>query len=114
MFGENTLMELFSSFENTSEDGQNRLKLFEKLPSRSLMKEVLESSQFKLIHDDYEIIKVHFPCMMDLVKWINNYRTALIGGKAANDLFLDPFILNDNSNSEYVLFNINKEEFRSL
>jgi CubicO group peptidase (beta-lactamase class C family) len=39
----------------------------------------------------------------DLVKWINNYRTAEIGGKAVNDLFLDPFILNDKSNSEYAL-----------
>lgn len=39
----------------------------------------------------------------DLVKWINNYRTAEIGGKAVNDLFLDPFILNDGSNSDYAL-----------
>jgi CubicO group peptidase (beta-lactamase class C family) len=39
----------------------------------------------------------------DLVKWINNYRTAEIGGKAVNGLFLAPFILNDKSNSEYAL-----------
>jgi CubicO group peptidase (beta-lactamase class C family) len=39
----------------------------------------------------------------DLVKWINNYRTAEIGGKVVNDLFLDPFILNDKTNSEYAL-----------
>ncbi|MDE5423977.1 beta-lactamase family protein [Ancylomarina sp. DW003] len=39
----------------------------------------------------------------DLVKWINNYRSAEIGGKAVRDLFLDPFILNDGLNSEYAL-----------
>lgn len=39
----------------------------------------------------------------DLVKWINNYQTAVIGGKAVNDLFLTPFILDDKSNSEYAL-----------
>ncbi|WP_191860213.1 serine hydrolase domain-containing protein [Hanstruepera ponticola] len=39
----------------------------------------------------------------DLVKWVNNYRTATIGGKAVNKLFLEPFILNDGSDSEYAL-----------
>lgn len=39
----------------------------------------------------------------DLVKWINNYRSSEIGGKAVRDLFLDPFILNDGLNSEYAL-----------
>lgn len=43
----------------------------------------------------------------DLVKWINNYRTAQIGGKAVNELFLSPFILNDGSNSNYALGIIN-------
>ncbi len=49
----------------------------------------------------------------DLVKWINNYRTAVIGGKAVNDLFLDPFILNDASNSEYAL-GIGNSSYRGL
>ena len=49
----------------------------------------------------------------DLVKWINNYRTADIGGKAVNDLFLDPFILNDKSNSEYAL-GIRNSSYRGL
>jgi CubicO group peptidase (beta-lactamase class C family) len=49
----------------------------------------------------------------DLVKWINNYRTAVIGGKAVNDLFLDPFILNDESNSEYAL-GIGNSSYRGL
>ena len=54
-----------------------------------------------------------YTSVQDLVKWINNYRTALIGGKAANDLFLDPFILNDNSNSEYAL-GIGHSSYRGL
>ena len=49
----------------------------------------------------------------DLVKWINNYRTAVIGGKTVNELFLDPFILNDKSNSEYAL-GIGVSSYRGL
>ena len=49
----------------------------------------------------------------DLVKWINNYRTAVIGGVAVNALFLDPFILNDKSNSEYAL-GIGNSSYRGL
>jgi len=49
----------------------------------------------------------------DLVKWINNYRTAVIGGVDVNNLFLDPFILNDKSNSEYALGIINSS-YRGL
>lgn len=49
----------------------------------------------------------------DLVKWINNYRTAVIGGKEVNNLFLDPFILNDKSNSEYGL-GIGNSSYRGL
>lgn len=41
--------------------------------------------------------------IQDLVQWLNNYRTAEIGGKAVNDLFFDPFILNNGTNSEYAL-----------
>ncbi len=44
-----------------------------------------------------------YTSIQDLVKWINNYRTAEVGGKAVNDLFLDPFILNDGANSEYAM-----------
>ncbi|OUR90402.1 hypothetical protein A9Q87_13535 [Flavobacteriales bacterium 34_180_T64] len=49
----------------------------------------------------------------DLVKWINNYRTAEVGGKAVNELFLDPFILNDGINSEYAL-GIRVDAYRGL
>ena len=43
----------------------------------------------------------------DMVKWINNFKTAGIGGKKVQDLFLKPFILNDGSNSEYALGIVN-------
>lgn len=49
----------------------------------------------------------------DLVKWINNYRTAKIGGKAVNNLFLNPFLLNDGINSEYAL-GIENSSYRGL
>ncbi len=49
----------------------------------------------------------------DLVKWVNNYRTAKIGGKAVTDLFFDPFILNDGTNSEYAL-GIGTRSYRGL
>jgi CubicO group peptidase (beta-lactamase class C family) len=44
-----------------------------------------------------------YTSIQDLVQWINNYRTAEIGGKAVNDLFFDPFILSNGTNSEYAL-----------
>jgi len=49
----------------------------------------------------------------DMVKWINNLKTAEVGGKKVNDLFLKPFILNDGSNSEYA-FGIVNGSYRGL
>lgn len=49
----------------------------------------------------------------DLVKWINNFRSMKVGNKAAYDLFLEPFILNDGSNSEYAL-GISSGTYRGL
>ncbi|MGK0413036.1 MAG: CubicO group peptidase (beta-lactamase class C family) [Polaribacter sp.] len=58
-----------------------------------------------------------YTSIQDLVKWINNYRTAEIGGKAVNDLFLDPFIFNNGLNvglsSEYAL-GIGNSTYRGL
>lgn len=44
-----------------------------------------------------------FTSVHDLVKWLNNYRTAEIGGDEVNELFFDPFVLNDGINSGYAL-----------
>ena len=54
-----------------------------------------------------------FTSVEDLAKWINNYSTAKIGGREVKDLFLDPFILNDGSNSEYAL-GIRNGSYRGL
>lgn len=54
-----------------------------------------------------------YTSVQDLVKWINNYRTAEIGGKAVTDLFFNPFILNDGTNSEYAL-GIGTRSYRGL
>lgn len=49
----------------------------------------------------------------DLVKWINNFRTMELGGKEVNHLFLEPFILNDGTNSKYAL-GIGNGSYRGL
>ncbi|QCK15708.1 serine hydrolase domain-containing protein [Mangrovivirga cuniculi] len=49
----------------------------------------------------------------DLVRWINNYRTAEIGGSEVQNLFFDPFILNNGTNSEYAL-GIRSQKYRGL
>jgi len=49
----------------------------------------------------------------DMVKWMNNFKTAKIGGKKVNELFLKPFILNDGTNSEYAL-GINNGSYKGL
>ena len=54
-----------------------------------------------------------YSSVQDLVKWINNYRTSEIGGKAVKEIFLDPYILNDGSNSEYAL-GIGNSSYRGL
>lgn len=54
-----------------------------------------------------------YTSITDLVHWINNYRTFEIGGKAVNDLFLDPFILSDGTNSKYAL-GIGNSSYRGL
>ncbi|MEM9830353.1 MAG: serine hydrolase domain-containing protein [Bacteroidota bacterium] len=49
----------------------------------------------------------------DLAKWVNNYRTAEVGGEAASAVFLEPFILNDGIDSEYAL-GIGVDTYRGL
>ena len=44
-----------------------------------------------------------YTSIQDLTKWINNYRSTEIASEAVNSLFLDPFILNDGTNSGYAL-----------
>ncbi|MCX2745475.1 serine hydrolase [Mangrovivirga sp. M17] len=54
-----------------------------------------------------------YTSITDLVKWINNYRTAEIGGSEVQKLFLDPYILTDGTDSEYAL-GIRSGNYRGL
>ncbi|MFK8012839.1 MAG: serine hydrolase domain-containing protein [Marinicellaceae bacterium] len=49
----------------------------------------------------------------DMVKWMNNFKTAKVGGKKVNELFLKPFVLNDGTNSEYAL-GINNGSYKGV
>ena len=69
MFGYNTFQELFLTLENSS--GIDQLK-FRRLASRESVCEALSLSGFRDIKVEEEIIKVHFPTMMDLLKWIKD------------------------------------------
>lgn len=54
-----------------------------------------------------------YSSVQDLVKWVNNYRTAEVGGRTINEIFLEPFILNDGFNSGYAL-GISNNSYRGL
>ena len=49
--------------------------------------------------------------LYDLAKWVDNYKTAELGGPEVNALFFDPYILTDGSSSEYGL-GIQVNEYR--
>ena len=87
-FGYNTFTELFQSINHVlvqKNDGKpyniKRLCTFDNI------KETLAGAGFKNINVDYETIKVHFPDMMSLVKWIK--------GIGANTIPRDFFIGKD-------------------
>lgn len=78
MFGKNTLNELFEAIEKNSDTSLSRL------PDHKSVEESLIKIGFTDVKSDYEIIKVHFPNMMDLIRWVKD-----IGANALNsDLFL--------------------------
>jgi len=69
-FGRNTLDELFVSLENATE--QKMQLPFHRLASQEKITHAMEQSGFQDIQVDYERIKVRFPDMMGLMKWIKN------------------------------------------
>ena len=73
MFGYNTLNELFISLENSwdNKDGLMQLPI-RRLAKQSDIRDALTEADFRDIDVDYERIKVHFPDMMSLMKWIKN------------------------------------------
>jgi len=69
-FGQNTLDELFVSLENAME---HRTQLpFHRLASQEEITRAMQRAGFKDVQVDYERIKVRFPDMMALMKWIKN------------------------------------------
>ncbi len=69
MFGYSTFQELFLTLEKTNKDDNPFLR---RLASREAVYEALTQSGFRDIKVEEEIIKVHFPTMMDLLKWIKD------------------------------------------
>lgn len=72
MFGYNTFKELFDSLEQTREQEKSDNLGIARLKTMEDIKEFAVQAGFKQVQCDYEIIKVHFPDMFSLVKWIKN------------------------------------------
>ncbi|MBP9855090.1 MAG: methyltransferase domain-containing protein [Candidatus Omnitrophica bacterium] len=69
LFGFNTFKELFDSFEQTKSSTDTT---FRRLYSMENITASIEKAGFNLVKSDYEIIKVHFPDMVGLMKWIKD------------------------------------------
>ena len=94
-------------------------------PIESYVGEVIRNTAESYTHDEEKGYINHesnraffgaaevYSSISDMVKWINNFKTAQIGGAKVNELFLKPFILNDGSNSKYAL-GINNDSYRGL
>lgn len=72
LFGFNTFKELFHSLEQTKTNGRISVTPFRRLPAMHDVVQSLDAAGFKQVKSDYEIIKVHFPEMYSLVKWIKD------------------------------------------
>ncbi len=68
MFGRETLQELFASLDSV----KGEKVLARRLASREIIEAVLKKSGFYNIEIDAEMIKVHFPDMIALVKWLKD------------------------------------------
>ena len=89
MFGEQTLKELFESIEKNAVS-KNGHSLISRSPSLAEVEAALKRAGFREVKSDYEIIKVHFPDMLDLLKWIRD-----IGANSVeSDVFLGKDLLN--------------------
>jgi len=73
MFGRNTCKELFLCLENSSDKkAAERTLPIRKLASKTQVVEAIYGEGFKEVEEDDEQIKVHFPDMMALIKWIKD------------------------------------------
>lgn len=102
MFGHDTFRELFESLEHAS----NGKRSFKRLAKEEQIKQALENAGFLEVETNYEIIKVHFPDMMSLMKWIKE-----IG---ANALEKESFIGKDLLKSANQYYNENFQDKFSI
>jgi len=68
MFGYETLQELFISFDQV----KGEKLVIQRLANRENIENALEKSNFRHIELATEMIKVHFPDMLTLVKWLKD------------------------------------------
>ncbi len=87
MFGRETLKELFVSFEAVK--GEDFL--IHRLADRDMIEAALKSSQFQNIEIEMEVMKVHFPDMLSLVKWLKDIGANLLpkNGFVGKELMLE-------------------------
>jgi len=71
MFGYNTLDELFMALEDVLKEKKNNFAL-KRLAKLEEVQKALDAAGFQHIEADYEIIKVHFPSLMDLLRWVRD------------------------------------------
>lgn len=78
LFTDATLCELFESIEAAAKEQDKKISL-NKLPTKDEVEQALQKADFKDYDFDYERIKVHFPDMMDLIKWVKDIGANALG-----------------------------------
>ena len=71
MFGFKTFHELFLSLEAVLPEGKKPLSIY-RLPMHSHVSEIMQALRFKDVVCNYEYIKVRFPDMFSILRWIKN------------------------------------------
>lgn len=69
LFGYRTFEELFAALQAGLPGKELPVA---RLPKREDIERELRAAGFSDVNVDYEIIKAHFPCLADLIKWIQN------------------------------------------
>lgn len=98
MFGFDTFRELFSAFEHTM-DEKKELPI-KRLATEQQVVDAVRNAGFSNIKSDYERIKVRYPDMLSLIKWIKGIGANMLG----NDMFIGKELLmktNDYYNEHY-------------
>lgn len=68
MFGQGTFEEMFGSLQETAPQSRSQMA-FRRLPDLTQVQKDMESSGFQNVQATNEIIKVHFPDLISLIRW---------------------------------------------